>query len=229
MGYQYALHQQKKQLLREISEIRKRHESANATCRSLREECINASCTSGGRHHKPNRGEEEWLDKENHLQNLNSAFLSVDDIGNIIPKTHEAALVAAQAYLLTTQPALGDPREGMHQAAIKGLGLVGQKLQQELPKQDKTSHSPKQGRRSQRSQSPHKTLQPHRSKSPAKKKRGSRENDEHNIITQAQVNRSRYEWDKENYKDEETEMGASCFTHRVHRTQVPKGFKLPHD
>jgi hypothetical protein len=24
-------------------------------------------------------------------------------------------------------------------------------------------------------------------------------------------------------------MGASCFTHRVHTTPVPKGFKLPHD
>jgi hypothetical protein len=24
-------------------------------------------------------------------------------------------------------------------------------------------------------------------------------------------------------------MGASCFTRRVHRTPVPKGFKLPHD
>jgi hypothetical protein len=204
MGYQYALHQQKKQLLREISEIRRRHESANAACRSLREECINASYTSGGRHHEPNRREEEWLDKENHIQNLDSAFLSVDEIRNIVPKTPKAALVAAQAYLLTTQPAPGDPREGMHQAAIKGLGLVGEKLQQELPKEDKMPHSPKQGRRSQRSQSPHKTLQPHRSKSPAKKKHGSRENDAHNIITQARVNRSRYKWDKENYEDEET-------------------------
>jgi hypothetical protein len=24
-------------------------------------------------------------------------------------------------------------------------------------------------------------------------------------------------------------MGASCFTHRVRTTPVPKGFKLPHD
>jgi hypothetical protein len=27
----------------------------------------------------------------------------------------------------------------------------------------------------------------------------------------------------------EKEMGASCFTHRVRTTPVPKGFKLPHD
>jgi hypothetical protein len=31
------------------------------------------------------------------------------------------------------------------------------------------------------------------------------------------------------YKDDEKEMGASCFTHRVRTTSVPKGFKLPHD
>jgi hypothetical protein len=42
-----------------------------------------------------------------------------------MPKTPEAALVAAQAYLLTIHPKPGDPREGMHQAAIKGLGLIG--------------------------------------------------------------------------------------------------------
>jgi hypothetical protein len=54
--------------------------------------------------------------------------LSIDKIGNIMPKTPEAALVAAQAYLLTTQPAPGDPWEGMHQAAIKGIGLIGDKL-----------------------------------------------------------------------------------------------------
>jgi hypothetical protein len=50
-----------------------------------------------------------------------------------------------------------------------------------------------------------------------------------NTITQSWVNRSRYERDKRNYEYKEIEMGDDCFTHRVHRTQVPKGFKLPHD
>jgi hypothetical protein len=44
--------------------------------------------------------------------------------------TLEAALVAAQAYLLTTQPEPGDARESMHQAAIKSLGLMGDELRQ---------------------------------------------------------------------------------------------------
>jgi hypothetical protein len=36
-------------------------------------------------------------------------------------------------------------------------------------------------------------------------------------------------WKEENYEDDEKEMGALCFTRRVHRMRVPKGFKLPHD
>jgi hypothetical protein len=62
-----------------------------------------------------------------------------------------------------------------------------------------------------------------------KENRGSREKEAHNIITQARVNKSLYEWDEGNYEDEEIEMGASCFTRRVCKTQVTKGFKLPHD
>jgi hypothetical protein len=50
-----------------------------------------------------------------------------------------------------------------------------------------------------------------------------------NIIAQARVNNSHYAWREENYKDNEKEMGALCFTQRVRKTQVPKGFKLPHD
>jgi hypothetical protein len=31
------------------------------------------------------------------------------------------------------------------------------------------------------------------------------------------------------YEDDKKEMGAPCFTNRVHSTPVPKGFKVPHD
>jgi hypothetical protein len=43
------------------------------------------------------------------------------------------------------------------------------------------------------------------------------------------MNKARYAWKEENYEDDEKEMGVLCFTRRVRRTQVPKGFKLPHD
>jgi hypothetical protein len=43
------------------------------------------------------------------------------------------------------------------------------------------------------------------------------------------VNKARYAWNEENYEDDKKEMGTLCFTRRVRRMRVPKGFKLPHD
>jgi hypothetical protein len=56
-----------------------------------------------------------------------------DEEENFVQETPEAALVVAQAYLLTTQPKPGDPREHMHQAAIQSLGLVEDMLRKYLP------------------------------------------------------------------------------------------------
>jgi hypothetical protein len=57
-----------------------------------------------------------------------------------MPKTAEAALVVAQAYLFTTQPTPGDPHEGMHWAALQGLGMVGNMLKrrEEAPQQNRS-------------------------------------------------------------------------------------------
>jgi hypothetical protein len=88
------------------------HESANKASRILREERSNTSYTGGDRRREPSKGEAEWQNTENHTRNVDSSFLSADALGNIMPKTPEAALVAAQAYILTTQPTPGEPREG---------------------------------------------------------------------------------------------------------------------
>jgi hypothetical protein len=57
---------------------------------------------------------------------------------DFVQETPEAALVAAQAYLLTTQPEPGDPWEHMHQAAIRSLGLIEDKLIGKLPEENVT-------------------------------------------------------------------------------------------
>jgi hypothetical protein len=67
------------------------------------------------------------------------------------------------------------------------------------------------------------------SESSGDEKSKTRKEDARNIITQARVDNTRYAWREENYEDDEKEMGALCFTRRVHKTRVPKGFKLPHD
>jgi hypothetical protein len=57
-----------------------------------------------------------------------------------VQETPEAALVAGQAYLLTTQPKPGDPREHMHQATIRSLWLVEDKLRGNFLEKKVTHH-----------------------------------------------------------------------------------------
>jgi hypothetical protein len=66
-----------------------------------------------------------------------------DNEEDFMQETPEAALVAAQAYLLTTQPEPGDPREYMHQATIRSLGLVEDKLRKHPPEEEATYHKEK--------------------------------------------------------------------------------------
>jgi hypothetical protein len=116
LAYHYALQRQSRQLAKERSEIRKRRDSAIAASAALHEARSNASHTNSRRHNRHGSRVKnlEHSDRQNLSRNLDSSFQSVDEQGNIMPKTPEAALVAAQTYLYTTQPNLGDPREHMH-------------------------------------------------------------------------------------------------------------------
>jgi hypothetical protein len=64
-----------------------------------------------------------------------------------VQETPEAALIAAQAYLLTMRPEPGDPREDMHQAAIRSLGIVEDKIRGKGPETKLTSYK---GRRKEK-------------------------------------------------------------------------------
>jgi hypothetical protein len=150
LGYHYALHQQSKQLEREKSEVRKRHESVSAASKAFHEARSNTSYTNNGMHNRHDSRVDnlEHADMRNLSRNLDSSFLLVDEQGNIMPKTPKAALVAAQAYLYTTQPTHGDPREHMHQEALQGLRLVGNKLtaREEDPHRQEGTHKPRSQR-----------------------------------------------------------------------------------
>jgi hypothetical protein len=112
----------------------------------------------------------------------------------------------------------------MHQAAIRSLGLVEDKLRKHPPEEKATYHKEKQKENFKRRPSQGQT-----SESSGDEKSKARREDARNIIAQARVNNARYAWREENYEDDEKEMGALCFTRRVRRTRVPKGFKLLHD
>jgi hypothetical protein len=112
----------------------------------------------------------------------------------------------------------------MHQAVIRSLGLVEDKLRGNISEKKLTHRSERQKEEVKRKSSRNKT-----SESSEDKKLQKRKEDARNIIAQARVNNSRYVWREENYEDNKKEMGALCFTRRVRKTRVPKGFKLPRD
>jgi hypothetical protein len=112
----------------------------------------------------------------------------------------------------------------MHQAAIRSLGLIEDKLMGKLPKEKAIHHKERRKEEFKR-----KTLRNESSESSGDERRQKRKEDARNIIAQTRVNNSCYVWREENYEDDEKEMGALCFTRRVCKTWVPKGFKLPHD
>jgi hypothetical protein len=150
LGYHYALRQQSKLLAKERIEIQKRKDSAIAASDDARRACSDASYTNGKRHrwHGSRYENLKYSDRQSLSKNLDSSFLSVDEQGNIIPKTPEAALVAAQAYLHTTRPNPGDPREHMHRVALNGLKMVGNKLsaKEEEAYRNKGTHKPRSPR-----------------------------------------------------------------------------------
>jgi hypothetical protein len=151
LGYHYALRQQSKQLAKERIEIQKRKDSAIAASAAYHKAHSDASYTNSRRHRRHGSRFEnlEYFERQSLSENLDSSFLSVDEQGNIIPKTPEAALVAAQTYLYTTWPSPGDPREHMHRAALQGLRMVGNKLtaKEEEAHRNKGTHKPRSPRR----------------------------------------------------------------------------------
>jgi hypothetical protein len=151
LGYHYALRKQSKQLAKERIEIQKRKDSAVAASTAYHKARSDASYTNSRRHRRHGSRFEnlEYSERQSLSKNLDSSFLSVDEQGNIIPKMPETALVAAQTYLYTTRPSLGDPREHMHRAALQGLRMVGNKLtaKEEEAHRNKATHKPRSPRR----------------------------------------------------------------------------------
>jgi hypothetical protein len=137
-----------------------------------------------------------------------------------MPKTPEAALIAAQMYLYTTQPNPGDPREHMHRAALQGLRLVENKLTAKAEE-------------AHRNKGTHKLRSPHHHSSPRRRSRSRRSRSPspkyYKSPRYGGTQRSQSPNKVYDYEDDKKEMGAPCFTRRVRTTPVPKGFKLPHD
>jgi hypothetical protein len=222
--YQYALHQHRKKLREERDMIMRSPDNNSASSGGYWDEYSDSSESSMERHRDPKHSRRTTTRIVEESYTKSPSANPPEEEEEFVQETPEAALVAAQAYLLTRQPKPGDPQEHMHQAAIRSLGLVEDKLRGNLPEKKSTNRWEKQKEEVKR-----KSLRNETSESSEDEKRQKRKEDERNMITQARVNNSRYAWREENYEDNEKEMGMLCFTRRVRKTRVPKGFKLPHD
>jgi hypothetical protein len=89
LGYHYALRQQAKQLAKEKFEIQKRKDSAIAASAAFHKARSDVSHTNSKRHRRHGSRMEnlEYSERRSLSKNLDSSFLSVDEQGNIIPKT----------------------------------------------------------------------------------------------------------------------------------------------
>jgi hypothetical protein len=143
LGCQYALHQHKKKLQEEKDEIRRSQENNSVSSGAYWDEYSEASDSSKERHQEPkhNRRTTARAREEDHPRSI-SAHPSYDE-QDFVQGTPEAAPVAAQSYLPTTQPEPGDPREHIHQATIRSLGLVEDRLRKHSPEKKTTRYEDK--------------------------------------------------------------------------------------
>jgi hypothetical protein len=214
MGYQYALYQHRKKLREERDMVFQ--DNNNISSAKYWEDYSEDSEHSRERHGDPkhNRGVTVHSREERYSKSPTPQLEEEED--NFIQETPEAALVAAQAYLLTTRPEPGDPREDMHRAAIRSLGIVGSKIREKGPETKSTSY-----KENQKEEFKYNFADNEHSESSEEERHQRRKEDARNIIAQARVNKSRHAWREENYEDNDKEMGALCFTRRVHKTRVP--------
>jgi hypothetical protein len=224
IGYQYALHQRRKKLRKERDMFMRSRGDDSMSSEEHWDKYSDRSESSMERHKdlKHNRRTTARVVEESYTRSPRANQPEEEE--EFVQETPEAALIAAQAYLLTTQPKPGDPQEQMHQATIRSLRLVEEKLKGNISEKKSTHRSERK-----KEEVKCKSSQNETSESLEDEKSQNRKEDARNIIAQARINNSCYAWREENYEDDEKEMGALCFTRRVHKTRVPKGFKLPHD
>src|SRR3954469_7142217 len=82
--------------------------------------------SSHGNNRNKHRSRMENMDPKEHREvtrALNASFMEMDADGNVIPKTPQAAIMAATSYLAAHPPPEGDPKRAMHKSALTDSDL----------------------------------------------------------------------------------------------------------
>jgi hypothetical protein len=140
MGYQYALHQHKKKLREERDMFATSRDNKSMLKEEYWDDYSDDSEYSRERRGDPkhNRGTTAQIREESYSRNTIPQLEEEEE--DFVQETPEAALIVAQAYLQTTRPEQGDPREEMHQAVIRSLGIVEGKIMGKGPEAKSTNY-----------------------------------------------------------------------------------------
>jgi hypothetical protein len=118
MGYQYMLHQRRKKLREERDMFIRSQDYNSISSGGYWDEYSDSSESSMERHRDLKHSRRTTARTIEKSYTKGPSVNPPEKEEEFVQETSEAALVAAQAYLLTTQPKPRDPREHMHQAAI---------------------------------------------------------------------------------------------------------------
>jgi hypothetical protein len=175
-----VLHQHKKKLREERDMFMRSRDDNSTSSGGYWHEYSDASECSMEKHSdlKHNRRTTAQIREESYAKSLSEHQSEGEE--DFMQETPEAALVAAQAYLLTTQPEPGDPQEHMHQAAIQSLGLIENKLMGKLPEENVIHRRERRKEEFKRKSSRNES-----SESSDEERRQKRKEDARNIIAQA--------------------------------------------
>jgi hypothetical protein len=109
MGYQYALHQRKKKLKQERDMIMRSPDYNSTPNEGYWSEYSNSSESSMERQRDPNHNRRTTAQIREESYAKSQSPQQSEEEEDFVQETSEAALVAAQTYLLTTQPEPRDP------------------------------------------------------------------------------------------------------------------------
>jgi hypothetical protein len=121
-GYQYALYQHRKKQREERDMVLQKDNSVSRE--EYWDDYSEDSEYSRERRRDPKHNREAIARNREERYSRSPTPQLEEEKDDFMQETPEVALIAAQAYLLTTRPEPGYPREDMHRAAIRNLGIV---------------------------------------------------------------------------------------------------------
>ena len=216
--YQKLLFHRQEFLRKEAEDLQRRKEAADAS--SIRRAQLSSMRSSQSRNTVTGRSKSQSRLTRLSAQDLEELPRNMTDIGvdptGLAPKTPEAGLQAAAAYLLANPPKANTPLAAGYTNALTGLGIAQSLLpnnpnpQPGAPRQNRAS--PQRGQPAVRRGSP-------RQDAPVLEAR--------NNITQGRVDRAR---DERALRDEDNEaFGLDCFSEAIRQAAIPEKFKLPNE